>query len=47
MIAKCIFCKIIDGKLPSSKIYENDHAITFLDINRINFRHVLVIPKNI
>lgn len=45
MIDNCIFCKIIDGKLPSYKIYENEHAIAFLDINPINPGHVLVIPK--
>ena len=45
MSDKCIFCKIINGKLPSHTIFENDHSIAFLDINPINPGHVLVIPK--
>ena len=45
MSDKCIFCKIIDGKLPAHTIFENDHSIAFLDINPINPGHVLVIPK--
>ena len=46
MSDKCIFCKIVNGKLPSHKIFENDHTIAFLDINPINPGHVLVVPKN-
>jgi histidine triad (HIT) family protein len=42
----CIFCKIIKGEIPCSKIYENETNIAFLDINPVNKGHVLVIPKN-
>jgi histidine triad (HIT) family protein len=42
----CIFCKIIAGKIPCTKIYENHKAIAFLDINPINKGHTLVVPKD-
>jgi histidine triad (HIT) family protein len=41
----CIFCKIIKGELPSSKIYEDDELLAFLDIQPVNEGHVLIIPK--
>jgi histidine triad (HIT) family protein len=41
----CIFCKIVDGKIPCSKVYENDKILAFLDISPINKGHTLVIPK--
>jgi len=41
----CIFCKIIAGKVPCTKIYENDKVFCFLDINPINKGHALVLPK--
>jgi len=43
---ECIFCKIADGKLPSSKVYEDDFIFAFLDINPVNPGHTVVIPKN-
>jgi histidine triad (HIT) family protein len=42
---ECIFCKIIRGELPSSKIYEDQDVIAFLDIMPVNKGHVLIIPK--
>jgi histidine triad (HIT) family protein len=42
----CVFCKIVSGKLPSYKIYENSDVLVFLDINPVNMGHSLVIPKN-
>lgn len=42
----CIFCKIIAGELPSSKVYEDKDVLAFLDIKPINPGHTLVIPKN-
>ncbi|MFH2104771.1 MAG: HIT family protein [Parcubacteria group bacterium] len=44
-MADCIFCKIIAGELPSTKVYEDDQVLAFLDINPINYGHTLVIPK--
>ncbi|MDP7243914.1 MAG: HIT family protein [Flavobacteriales bacterium] len=41
----CIFCKIIDGKIPSSKVYGDDNVISFLDIMPANKGHCLVVPK--
>ena len=41
----CIFCKIIAGEIPSTKIYEDELVYAFLDISPINSGHVLVIPK--
>ena len=41
----CIFCKIIKGELPSSKIHEDDELLAFLDIQPVNKGHVLIIPK--
>ncbi len=44
-MSDCIFCKIIQGDIPSSKIYETDKVFVFLDIAPMNFGHALVIPK--
>ena len=41
----CLFCKIIDGKIPSKKIYEDDQVFAFHDINPQAPVHFLVIPK--
>ena len=41
----CIFCKIIDGKIPSTKVYENEYVVAIKDINPVAPVHVLVIPK--
>ena len=41
----CIFCKIINGEIPSYKIYENEYTYAFLDISKDCYGHTLVIPK--
>ena len=41
----CIFCKIVRGEIPSFKVYEDDSALAFLDINPVHPGHTLVIPK--
>ena len=41
----CVFCKIVNGEIPSFKIYESDHALAFLDISQNTVGHTLVIPK--
>lgn len=41
----CIFCSIINGEIPSSKVYENDHVLAFLDISQVTQGHTLIIPK--
>ena len=42
---ECIFCAIVDGKIPSAKVYENEHVFAFMDISPANPGHLLVIPK--
>ena len=44
MIA-CIFCQIIEGEAASSKVYEDNVCLAFMDIQPVNPGHVLVIPK--
>lgn len=41
----CIFCKIVNGKIPAAKVYENSNVISFLDIMPANKGHCLVVPK--
>lgn len=41
----CVFCKIINGEIPSFKIYENDYVLCFLDINASTNGHTLIVPK--
>ena len=41
----CVFCKILDGKLPVSSIYEDDKVLVLVDLQPINEGHLLIIPK--
>src|SRR5699024_6799317 len=41
----CLFCKIIDGELPSAKVYEDEYVYAFMDISQVTEGHTLVIPK--
>jgi histidine triad (HIT) family protein len=41
----CIFCKIINGTIPSYKVYEDEDTLAFLDIGPVNYGHTLVISK--
>ncbi len=41
----CIFCKIISGEIPCSKVHEDDLTLVFKDINPIAPVHLLIIPK--
>lgn len=41
----CLFCKIIKGEIPSSKVYEDDEVLAFEDIHPAAPIHILVIPK--
>lgn len=41
----CIFCKIIEGSVPSAKVYEDESVYAFRDINPMAPVHVLVVPK--
>ena len=42
---ECIFCKILEGAIPSFKLYEDDNTFAFMDINPLHDGHALVIPK--
>jgi histidine triad (HIT) family protein len=44
-MSDCLFCKIIEGKIPAKKIYEDDRVFAFEDINPQAPTHVLIIPK--
>ena len=41
----CIFCKIVNGEIPSKKVYEDDDVLAILDISQATVGHTLVIPK--
>ncbi len=43
--ADCIFCRILEGEIPSIMVYENNQTLAFMDINPANPGHVLVIPR--
>lgn len=42
---ECIFCKIVSGKIPATKLYEDDLVLSFLDIMPAAKGHALVVPK--
>jgi len=46
MADNCLFCKIIAGEIPSTKVYEDEHVFAFRDINPQAPVHVLVVPKS-
>jgi Diadenosine tetraphosphate (Ap4A) hydrolase and other HIT family hydrolases len=41
----CIFCKIVNGTIPSYTVYEDDQVLAFLDITQVTKGHTLIIPK--
>lgn len=41
----CVFCKIINGDIPSQKVYEDDDVLAILDISQATKGHTLIIPK--
>lgn len=44
-IENCVFCKILDGNLPGSMIYEDEKIAVFVDLYPVNEGHLLIIPK--
>ncbi|MGJ7919420.1 HIT family protein [Neobacillus sp. LXY-4] len=44
-MSDCIFCKIVNGDIPTAKVYEDEHVFAFLDISQVTKGHTLVIPK--
>jgi histidine triad (HIT) family protein len=45
MDEQCVFCRIVAGKAPAHRVFEDDTVVAFLDIRPINKGHTLVIPK--
>jgi histidine triad (HIT) family protein len=46
MSDSCIFCRIVDGEIPSRTVYEDDDVLAFLDANPLAPGHTLVVPKS-
>lgn len=44
-MADCIFCKILEGEIPSKKVYEDEEVFAFHDVNPEAPIHILIIPK--
>ena len=44
-MSDCLFCKIVEGEIPSTKVYEDDMILAFRDLEPQEPEHVLVIPK--
>jgi histidine triad (HIT) family protein len=44
-MADCIFCQLIAGRLPASKVYEDDQVLAFMDAGQVNPGHVIVAVK--
>lgn len=44
-MSDCIFCKILDGDIPSNRVYEDEHCIAFHDVQPAAPLHLLVIPR--
>ena len=45
MAVSCLFCRIVAGEIPATKVFEDDRLLAFTDINPQAPMHVLVIPK--
>jgi histidine triad (HIT) family protein len=45
VMEECLFCKIVRNEIQTKKVYEDNHALAFLDINPSSYGHTLVIPK--
>jgi len=44
-MSDCLFCKIVEGKIPARKVYEDERVFAFEDINPQAPTHVLIVPK--
>ena len=44
-MSDCVFCKIVAGQIPSTKVYEDEHTLAFMDLGQVNPGHVLVAEK--
>jgi histidine triad (HIT) family protein len=41
----CVFCKIVAGQIPSTRVFEDEHTLAFMDIGQVNPGHVLVAAR--
>ena len=41
----CVFCEIVKGNIPSSKVYEDEDYLAILDLSQVTLGHTLVMPK--
>lgn len=46
MSSHCVFCSIVKGEIPATKVYEDDDVLAFMDIGPVVKGHTLVIPKS-
>lgn len=44
-MTECVFCRIVAGEIPSTRVYEDEHTLAFMDIGQVNPGHVLVAVK--
>ena len=44
-MSDCVFCRIVAGEIPSTRVYEDEHTLAFMDIGQVNPGHVLVAAK--
>ena len=44
-MSDCVFCKIVAGQIPSTRVYEDESTLVFMDIGEVNPGHVLVTVK--
>jgi histidine triad (HIT) family protein len=44
-VSDCVFCRIVAGTIPSTRVYEDEHTLAFMDIGQVNPGHVLVAVK--
>jgi histidine triad (HIT) family protein len=44
-MSDCLFCKIVDGKIPAKMVHQDDRSVAFRDINPQAPTHILIVPK--
>ena len=44
-MSDCVFCRIVAGQIPSTRVHEDEHTIAFMDLGQVNPGHVLVAVK--
>ena len=44
-MSDCLFCRIVSGEIPATKVHEDEHTIAFMDINPVTRGHLLVVPR--